>query len=163
MLFSVSFLLFCLVLSRWCDFIPWRTCIFRKEYDHIRRRPKIFEEASKISEGIWGYEGPFAVHLHALLSLPLLLLWLNTYMIASAKEIDALNITLFNSCINSTNVHHCNYCTKIFVIVVSTCVCRRSGDYKALILSYPILSFQTSPGRRGRNFAQKSLRDFYGR
>ena len=30
-------------------------------------------------------------------------------MIASAKEIDALNITLFNSCINSTNVHHCNY------------------------------------------------------
>ena len=26
-------------------------------------------------------------------------------MIASAKEIDALNITLFNSCINFTNVH----------------------------------------------------------
>ena len=39
-------------------------------------------------------------------------LWLNTYVIASAKEIDALNITLFNSCINSTNVHHCHYCTK---------------------------------------------------
>ena len=29
-------------------------------------------------------------------------------MIASAKEIDALNITLFNSCINFTNVHLCN-------------------------------------------------------
>ena len=59
-------------------------------------------------------------------------------MIASAKEIDALNITLF-SCINSTNVHLCNYCTKIFVIVVNTCVCRRSVDNKAVILSYPIL------------------------
>ena len=65
-------------------------------------------------------------------------LWLNTYMIASAKEIDALNITLFNSCINFTNVHLCNYCTKNFVIVVNTCVCRRSVDNKALILSYPI-------------------------
>jgi len=65
-------------------------------------------------------------------------LWLNTYMIASAKEIDALNITLFNSCINFTNVHLCNYCTKIFVIVLNTCVCRRSVDNKALILSYPI-------------------------
>ena len=54
-------------------------------------------------------------------------------MIASAKEIDALNITLFNSCINFTNVHLCNYCTKIFVIVVNTCVCRRSVDNKALI------------------------------
>ena len=68
-------------------------------------------------------------------------LWLNTYMIASAKEIDALNITLFNSCINFTNVHLCNYCTKIFVIVVNTCVCRRSVDNKALILSYPVLSY----------------------
>ena len=58
-------------------------------------------------------------------------------MIASAKEIDALNITLF-SCINSTNVHLCNYCTKIFVIVVNTCVCRRSVDNKAVILSYPV-------------------------
>ena len=57
-------------------------------------------------------------------------------MIASAKEIDALNITLFNSCINFTNVHLCNYCTKIFVIVVNTCVCRRSVDNKALILSF---------------------------
>ena len=57
-------------------------------------------------------------------------------MIASAKEIDALNITLFNSCINFTNVHLCNYCTKIFVIVVNTCVCRRSVDNKAAILSY---------------------------
>ena len=57
-------------------------------------------------------------------------------MIASAKEIDALNITLFNSCINFTNVHLCNYCTKIFVTVVNTCVCRRSVDNKALILSY---------------------------
>ena len=65
-------------------------------------------------------------------------MWLNTYVIASAKEIDALNITLF-SCINSTNVHLCNYCTKIFVIVVNTCVCRRSVDNKAVILSYPIL------------------------
>ena len=62
-------------------------------------------------------------------------------MIASAKEIDALNITLFNSCINFTNVHLCNYCTKIFVIVVNTCVCRRSVDNKALILSYPTLSY----------------------
>ena len=61
-------------------------------------------------------------------------------MIASAKEIDALNITLFNSCINFTNVHLCNYCTKIFVIVVNTRVCRRSVDNKAAILSYPILS-----------------------
>ena len=57
----------------------------------------------------------------------------------TAKEIEALNITLF-SCINSTNVHLCNYCTKIFVIVVNTCVCRRSVDNKAVILSYPILS-----------------------
>ena len=64
-------------------------------------------------------------------------MWLNTYVIASAKEIDALNITLF-SCINSTNVHLCNYCTKIFVIVVNTCVCRRSVDNKAVILSYPV-------------------------
>ena len=62
-------------------------------------------------------------------------------MIASAKEIDALNITLFNSCIDFTNVHLCNYCTRIFVIVVNTCVCRRSVDNKALILSYPILSY----------------------
>ena len=38
-------------------------------------------------------------------------------------------------CINSTNVHLCNYCTKIFVIVVNTCVCRRSVDNKAAILS----------------------------
>ena len=60
-------------------------------------------------------------------------------MIASAKEIDALNITLFNSCINFTNVHLCNYCTKIFVIVVNTCVCRRFVGNKAFILSYPIL------------------------
>ena len=59
-------------------------------------------------------------------------------MIASAKEIDALNITFFNSCINFTNVHLCNYCTKIFVIVVNTCVCRRSVDNKALTLSYPL-------------------------
>ena len=64
-------------------------------------------------------------------------MWLDTYVIASAKEIDALNITLF-SCINSTNVHLCNYCTKIFVIVVNTCVCRRSVDNKAVILSYPV-------------------------
>ena len=66
-----------------------------------------------------------------------------TYMIASAKEIDALIITLFNSCIfiNFTNVHLCNYRTEIFVIVVNTCVCRRSVDNKALILSYPILSY----------------------
>ena len=50
-------------------------------------------------------------------------------MIASAKEIDALN-----NCINFTKVHLCNYCTKIFVIVVNTCVCRRSVDNKALVL-----------------------------
>ena len=61
-------------------------------------------------------------------------LWLNTYVIASAKEKDALNITM-SSCINSTNVHLCNYCTKIFVIVVNTCLCRRSFDNKAAILS----------------------------
>ena len=59
-------------------------------------------------------------------------------MIASAKAIDVFIITLFNGCINFTNVHLCNYCTKIFVIVVNTCVCRRSVDNKALILSYPI-------------------------
>ena len=58
-------------------------------------------------------------------------------MIASAKEIDALNITLFNSWINSTNVHLCNYRTEIFVMVVNTCVCRRSLDNEAVILSYP--------------------------
>ena len=58
-------------------------------------------------------------------------------MISSAKEIDALNITLFNSWINSTNVHLCNYRTEIFVIVVNTCVCRRSLDNEAVILSYP--------------------------
>ena len=55
-----------------------------------------------------------------------------TYVIASAKEKDALKITLSN-CINSTNVHLCNYCTKIFVIVVNTCVCRRSVDNKAAV------------------------------
>ena len=44
-------------------------------------------------------------------------------------------VTLFNSCINFTNVHLCNYCTKIFVIIVNKCVCRRSVDNKALILS----------------------------
>ena len=65
-------------------------------------------------------------------------LWLNTYVIASAKEKDTLNVTL-SGCINSTNVHLCDYCTKIFVIVVNTCVCRRSVDNKAAILSYPII------------------------
>ena len=64
------------------------------------------------------------------------------YVIASAKEIDGLNITLF-SCINSTNVRLCNYCTKIFVIVVNTCVSRRSVDNKAVILSYPIIPLST--------------------
>ena len=54
-------------------------------------------------------------------------------MIASAKEIAALNITLFNSRINFANIHFCNYCTKIFVIVVNTCVKRRSVDNKVLI------------------------------
>ena len=39
-------------------------------------------------------------------------------VIACAKEKDALNETLSN-CINSTNVHLRNYCTKIFVIVVN--------------------------------------------
>ena len=61
-------------------------------------------------------------------------------LIAFAKKKDALNITLSN-CINSTNVHLCNYCTKIFVKVVNTCVCRCSVDNKAVILSYPILSY----------------------
>ena len=60
-------------------------------------------------------------------------------MIASAKEIAALKITLFNSHINFANIHFCNYCTKIFVIVVNTCVYRRSVDNKVLILS--ILSY----------------------
>ena len=54
-------------------------------------------------------------------------------MIASAKEIAALNITLFNSHINFANIHFCNYCTKIFVIVVNTCTYRRSVDNKVLI------------------------------
>ena len=54
-------------------------------------------------------------------------------MIASAKEIAALKITLFNSHINFANIHFCNYCTKIFVIVVNTCVYRRSVDNKVLI------------------------------
>ena len=54
-------------------------------------------------------------------------------MIASAKEIAALNITLFDSRINFANIHLCNYCMKIFVIVVNTCVYRRSVDNKALI------------------------------
>ena len=36
--------------------------------------------------------------------------------------------------------HLCNYCTKIFVIVVNTCVCIRSVDNKAAILSYPIMA-----------------------
>ena len=66
--------------------------------------------------------------------------------IASAKEKDTLNITL-SSCINSTNVHLCDYCTKIFVIVVNTCVCRRSVDNKAAILSYRILSSVGIPKR----------------
>ena len=54
-------------------------------------------------------------------------------MIASAKEIAALKITLFNSHINFANIQFCNYCTKIFVIVVNTCVYRRSVDNKVLI------------------------------
>ena len=52
---------------------------------------------------------------------------------------------LFNSCINFTNVLLCNYCTKIFVIVVNTCVCRCSVDNKALILSYPTLIVSSPP------------------
>ena len=42
--------------------------------------------------------------------------------------------------------HLCNYCTKIFVIVVNTCVCIRSVDNKAAILSYPILSWPKEIG-----------------
>ena len=72
-------------------------------------------------------------------------MWLNTYVIACGKEKDALNITLSN-CINSTNEHLCNYCTKIFVIVVKTCVCRRSVENKAAILSYPT---RGNKGNRG--------------
>ena len=68
-------------------------------------------------------------------------------MIASVKEIDALNITLFNSCINFTNVYLCNYCRKIFVIIVNTCVFRRSVDNKALILA--ILSYGWEGGGGG--------------
>ena len=75
-------------------------------------------------------------------------------MIASAKEIGAIYITLFNSCINFTNVHLCNYCTKIFVIVVNTCVCRRSVDNKALILSFPY------KGLQGVTRAYKGLQGF---
>ena len=82
-------------------------------------------------------------------------------MIASAKEKDALNITLFNSYINFTNVHLCNYCTKIFVIVVNTCVCRRSVDNKALILSYPILQ-GTTTGCRGLKGVKKGYRGLQG-
>ena len=70
-------------------------------------------------------------------------------MIASAKEIAALNITLFNSRINFANIHFCNYCTKIFVIVLNTCVYRRSVDNKVLIyliLSYLILSYLKGVG-----------------
>ena len=79
-------------------------------------------------------------------------LWLNTYVIACRKEEDALNITLSN-CINSTNVHLSNYCTKIFVIVVKTCVCRRSVENKAAMLSYPILQGGTR-GTRGTGGAK---------
>ena len=75
-------------------------------------------------------------------------LWLNTYVIACQKEEDALNITLSN-CINSTNVHLSNYCTKIFVIVVKTCVCRRSVENKAAILSYPTRGNKGNKGNRG--------------
>ena len=51
-------------------FFAWGTSIFRKGYDHIRRRPKIFEEASTISEGIGGYEGPFADLQYTLMLSP---------------------------------------------------------------------------------------------
>ena len=72
--------------------------------------------------------------------------WMTWILVSKyvCKEKDALNINLSN-CINSTNVHLCNYCTKIFVIVVNTCVCRRSVDNKAAILSYPILLFTPLP------------------
>ena len=69
-----------------------------------------------------------------------------------AKEIDALNITLFNSYINFTNVHLCNYCTEIFVIVVNTCVCRRSVNNKTLILSYP-MAVPPPPGGGSSKFS----------
>ena len=61
------------------------------------------------------------------------------------------------SCINSTNVHLCNYCSKTFVIVLNTCVCRRSVDNKAVILSYPILSFLTD----GRQYQVITLNLWY--
>ena len=57
--------------------------------------------------------------------------------------------TLFNSCINFTNVHVCNYCTKIFVIIVNTCVCRRSVDNKALILILILINFNVFQGAIG--------------
>ena len=62
--------LFSLVFSQRRDFNAWSTSIFRKGYDHIRRRPKIFEEASTISEGIGGYEGPFADLQYTLMLSP---------------------------------------------------------------------------------------------
>ena len=41
----------------------------------------------------------------------------------------------------------------IFVIVVNTCVCRRSVDNKAAILSYPILSYGKAPPKRDTFFS----------
>ena len=70
-------------------------------------------------------------------------------MIASAKEIAALNITLFNSRINFENIHLCNYCTKIFVIIVNTCVYRRSVDNKALSIYLSIYQCNAGGGGGG--------------
>ena len=72
-------------------------------------------------------------------------------MIASAKEIAALNITLFNSRINFANIHLCNYCTKIFVILINTCVYRRSVDNKALIYLCIYLSIGKMSACMGEN------------
>ena len=51
------------------------------------------------------------------------------------------------------------YCTKIFVIVVNKCVCRRSVDNKALILSYPLLQANISANKislpQGQSYAEK--------
>ena len=54
-----------------------------------------------------------------------------------------------------TNLHLCNYCTKIFVIVVNTCVCRSSVDSKAAILSGADPDFEMGGG--GVNFCKNVI------
>ena len=52
-------------------------------------------------------------------------------------------------------IYFTNDCTKIFVIIVNTCVSRRSVDNKALILSYP-------GDTRGYKRLQGVTRDYMG-